>query len=82
MKKILMGFALLCLLAMPVSAAEITAPEPPDNAQQYLPDQPDNFSEGLRYVISVAIRELTPDLGRSMRISALHGADLVCAEKL
>ena len=68
MKKIVMGFALLWLLAMPVSAAEITAPDPPDSAQQYLPDQPDNFSEGLRYVISVAIRELTPDLGRSMRL--------------
>jgi len=66
MKKIMIGFVLLCLLAAPVSAAEFTAPDPPDSVQQYLPDQPDSFSEGLRYVISVAIRELAPDLGRTI----------------
>ena len=45
MKRILMA-ALLCLvLAVPVSAADLTAPEAPESAQPLMPAETESFSE-------------------------------------
>lgn len=78
MKKMLIALSLLCMLAVPTSAVEITVPEPPNNVEDYLPDRADSFSEGLWYVISVALRELTPDLSSSVKIcGSLLGMALI-----
>ena len=78
MKKVLIGLVLLLALAIPVSAAEMTAPEPPGDAQDFLPDTAGDFSEDLWYVIQMAIRAIAPDLGASIRVCAsLLGTALI-----
>ena len=78
MKKVLVGFMLLIVLAIPVSASEMTAPPPPNSAQEYLPEVTGDFSEDLWYVIQLAIRSLSPDLGDSIRVCAtLLGTALI-----
>lgn len=78
MRKFVIGFLFLLALAVPVSATEITAPKPPDNAQDYLPNSPGDFSQDLRYVLQVALQGLAPDIGSSVRICAsLLGTALI-----
>ena len=78
MKKVLVGFMFLIVLAIPVSASEMTAPPPPNSAQEYLPEVTGDFSEDLWYVIQLAIRSLSPDLGDSIRVCAtLLGTALI-----
>lgn len=78
MKKLLFGLILLCMLSIPVTAAEITAPEPPDRVEDYLPENADDFSEDLKYVISTALRNTAPDLSSSIRVcGSLLGTALI-----
>ena len=53
---------LAVLLAMPVSALELTAPEVPDRAEKFMPDDPGNFAEGLLEVLRDALLAVRPDL--------------------
>ena len=60
MRKGLLLLLLVFFLAVPVSGAEFTAPEAPDSARQFLPDETESFGEGLWYVISSALKEIHP----------------------
>ena len=53
---------LLLSTIQPVSALEITAPEVPASAQQWMPDKTDTFAEGLIEILQDAIGLLRPDL--------------------
>lgn len=78
MKKLFMALLLVFALAVPASATEITAPEPPESAEEYLPEDRVSFSEGLWYVISMAMRELTPDISSCIHVCAsLLGTALI-----
>ena len=68
MKKWLIGFVLILMLAVPAGAVDITPPDVPDEADRYMPETPDNFADGLRYVIGVATRELSPDISSGIKI--------------
>ena len=70
MKKLCVAVILLFAFAVPAAAADLQAPEPPDRVEDLLDSQRDSFSEGLQYVLSVALKELAPDLGECVRICA------------
>lgn len=62
MKRIILLIFIVIFVATPVSAMEYTAPEAPDSAQVYMPEDTQSFSEGLWYVIKMAISKLQPSL--------------------
>ena len=66
MKQFLLALLILSLLIMPVSAAEITAPQAPDSAAQLMPEEPRSFGEGLMYIL----RELVPIIHPSLAEAA------------
>lgn len=62
MKKILLLFILLSFTTIPVNAAEFTAPIPPEEALEYMPENTESFSDGLWFVIRSGIRAVQPSL--------------------
>ena len=70
MKRWMVAFALLMLLAVPASAAEISAPDAPAAAEEYLQNAPGSFQEGILYVLRIAAENLTPQLFGSVKICA------------
>ncbi len=76
----IVGFLLIiCLLAVPVSAVDFTAPEAPDEVQGLMPVERENFAEGLWEVIQNALPALQPKLASalSLCLSLIAGAILV-----
>lgn len=65
MKRVIMMILLVSILILPVSAAEITAPEVPESGQQYLQDRPDSFSEGLISILKEAVAAVRPGLAQA-----------------
>jgi len=59
MKKLLMIIITLSLLAVPVSAAEFTAPQ---ISNPYMPAEVEDFSDGLWFIIKNAIHNLSPEI--------------------
>ncbi len=66
--KVVFVFLLLFSLAMPVSAAELTAPEAPPDVIDLMPEQPDNFAEGFLYILRKAITYIEPSLADASAI--------------
>ena len=46
MKKLIIWLVLICCTVIPVSALEFNAPIAPEEAQQYMPEDAESFSEG------------------------------------
>lgn len=67
MRKVHMLLLVILLLAVPVNAAEFTAPSAPSEAQRYLPDETDDLGGGLWFVISNVLRELRPSFSEALR---------------
>ena len=59
---------MLLVITFPVSAAEYTAPEAPNSAQQYLPENTETFSDGLWYIVKQALENFNPDLAEGMKV--------------
>lgn len=68
MKKILLILLLVSVMAVPVSAAEIEAPQVPDYAGELMPQDAKNFGEGLWYVVVTAVQQLRPELAQCGKI--------------
>lgn len=62
-------FMAFFLLAVPVQAAELTAPPAPRDAQSLMPESKD-FGTGLMEILDTAIQKLLPQLAEAARISA------------
>ena len=62
MRKLIFGIIILSLLIVPVMAEDITAPPAPEEAQPYMPTEPQTFSEGLLYIIRKGIAAIEPEL--------------------
>ena len=62
MRKFIIALVLLLSLAVPVSAAEVTAPEPPDSAMDVMPDETDTFWEGVWELLQNALPDIQPAL--------------------
>ena len=57
-----MLIALLFIIAVPVSAMDFTAPAAPEEAQKWLPDETENFGEGLLFVVRSALDVVQPSI--------------------
>ena len=62
MRKLIFSIIVLSLLIVPVMAEDITAPPAPEEAQPYMPTEPQTFSEGLLYIIRKGIAAIEPEL--------------------
>jgi len=69
MKKCLFMLMLAFVLAVPVSAAEYTAPQVPDSGTAIMPET-DSFSDGLWNMLQKAVSSINPDFHEAVRISA------------
>ena len=68
MKQLIYIILLLFILAVPVSASEITAPTVPESAEDYMPSETESFSKGLWYVIKVGFDSVLPEVTEVMGI--------------
>ena len=68
MKRLLLVIFLLCAIAVPCGAVSFTAPEAPEAAQKYLPDETQSFGQGLSYILRTAFQRLAPSLHEAVRI--------------
>ena len=68
MRRLLLLFGLALLLTMPVRAVELTAPEVPESAADFMPSDPGNLRDGIRQVLRQAIYHLRPDLREAAQV--------------
>ncbi|MCD7859030.1 MAG: stage III sporulation protein AE [Firmicutes bacterium] len=68
MKKVLLGVALLFLLAQPVRAIDVTAPTAPDSVSDLEIYEGESFSEGLSKILRAAFSELLPQVTMALRL--------------
>ena len=70
MKKLLLLLLLFNLLAFPVHASELTAPEAPSSAQVYMPEDTASFGSGLGQLLKKILPEIRPDIAEAARSSS------------
>ena len=68
MRKLLFAILILSMVIVPVMAEDITAPPAPDEAEIYMPDEPQTFSDGLLYIIRKAIGAVEPEFAEAGRL--------------
>lgn len=68
MKKCIIVLLFLTFLVYPVSAMEFTAPSVPESAEQYMPNDRENFAQGLWYILKNAISALKPEIGKALGV--------------
>ena len=68
MKRILFLFLIISWIAFPANAMEIEAPTVPHFAEEFMPREPQNLSEGIRELLKTAISRLRPDLREAMDV--------------
>lgn len=71
MKKLIFLLIMLPLLLVHVQAASIEAPQPPSEAQKYMPYRDESFAQGLLYILTTSIQKLLPDLAEGLRTGLL-----------
>jgi len=65
MRKAILLIIVVFLFVSPVSAMEITPPEVPEEAREYMPYETESFGEGLWYIVKKGIEQLHPALAES-----------------
>lgn len=65
MRRILILILAVLLLAMPVSALDITAPEVPESAADVMPHDPETFADGLWQLTKAVIAKVQPELAEA-----------------
>lgn len=68
MRKLLILLLIPFVFAVPASAMEITAPDVPDSAAQYMPEDTGDFGSGVWELVTGVIGTLRPDLREAARI--------------
>ena len=61
-----MTLVLTMILAVPVRALEVQAPDVPESAREFMPASPENFGQGLMEVLRDAAVRFTPNLKAGM----------------
>lgn len=80
MRKIIFIIIILSVLVMPVMAEEIAAPPAPEEAEPYMPAEPQSFSEGLLYIIRKAVGTVEPELTEAGKLcGSVIAISLLCA---
>lgn len=65
MRRIVILILVVVTIAIPVSAMEFTAPEAPESAKEYMPNESASFAKDLWYIIKKAISEFYPSLSEA-----------------
>lgn len=65
MKRGVIVLAVIFLLAIPVQGMEFTAPAAPEEALEYLPEDTENFGEGLWYIIKSGLSKAKPEISEA-----------------
>ena len=65
MRKIVILIVIFCLTVTPISAMEFTAPEAPESAEEYLPEESESFGSDLWQIIKSAISSLQPNIAEA-----------------
>ncbi len=60
---------MLIILAVPVNASGLEAPEPPDSANPWMPSQTESFGKGLLEMIQKGISKIYPDIKEAAAIA-------------
>lgn len=68
MRKLMILLLLLSFLPSPAQALELTAPEVPQQAEAYIPEDPLSFGSGLAELLFGAVAAIRPDLLEAGRI--------------
>jgi len=68
MRKIIICILVASLFAISVSATDFALPGPPQEAEKYMPEDTESFSDGLKHILKEAIRSLHPDFAEASRI--------------
>ena len=68
MRRFLIFITIFIAFAVPVQASEYTAPEVSDQAQEFMPEDTQSFSEGLWYVFKQALARLQPSMAEAASI--------------
>ena len=64
MRKLIIWVVLILCIVIPVNALEFNAPTAPEEAQQYMPDDTESFSDGVFYIIKTAISAAKPSFSK------------------
>ena len=67
MRRLYLILIIILLMVVPVQATEFTAPQAPQEAQRYLPDETQDLGEGLWFVIRNVMADLRPSLSEAIR---------------
>lgn len=68
MRRIIILLIMVILLAVPVSAVEFTAPEAPESAREFLPDESQSFGEGVMEILRRVIPYIQPSFAEASRV--------------
>ena len=68
MRKLLFLICIIVLCSRPVCAMEFTAPQAPESAEKYMPEDTESFGEGLWYIIKSAIWQLQPSIAKASSV--------------
>lgn len=67
MRTIAVIIMIVAFVAVPVNASAFTPPDAPQNAQKLMPDETEDFGEGLLHIISEALNVLQPSFTEAIR---------------
>ena len=62
MRKWIIALVLVVCTVTSVAGMEFTAPEVPESAEQYMPEDQETFAQGLLYILKAAVTKLKPEL--------------------
>lgn len=68
MRKIVILLVLISVLAVPVHAMDFTAPTVPEEGQRFMPDETENFGQGLLYVFRSALDYIQPSIAEATEV--------------
>lgn len=67
-KKLIIALIVVFTLCSPIYAAQISAPMVPQSAQQFMPEEPQTFSEGIVWILQEAVKKIHPAFAESLRL--------------
>lgn len=65
MRRTILLLIMICILALPAKAIEVDAPQVPEDAAQYLPQESGSFGERLAELLRRALDAVAPGLGQA-----------------
>ena len=71
MRRIIAILCLCLMIAVPVDALEFTAPKVPASGREYMPDETENFGQGLMFILQSAVERIHPNVTEAISFCGL-----------